>query len=705
MSEVLLVDPSAGESHALARLGCLTASGTDLDDRVVHVDAVVVGSQALAPLRVVQQVHRAAPWAGVVVCTTPENDADLRRRLSYAPDIPSSVRVVPALAPDLAQLVTEVAEAASGHRRHQTVLAAVAARAVTPTPHSLVPASLGPLLDHAPFGVLVAEVDERLVTWNPRAETMLDLPTSAVGQRVSSLFSDPDPLVHAFTLARSGLLDGATSPHTVNPAGIPLEVTAVPTRLDNGRSAVVVLLQDVSDRSKAERSRDRLAAQVGLLSGVSEALAGTLDGDEAFRRLAREVVPTLGDWVALQTYDHRGLPRRVAVHHRDERLSELAERTALELPPTLSEDNPGRRIAEGEGHVLVPRVTSEQLDSMIADTDVRALVDRMGAASLLAVPLPAREGVLGSMVLVNGPGSEPFGEQDVAIAVEVGRRAGVALETVGLYAEQRDLAAGLQRSLLSEPVEPDHGEIVVRYVAAAEVAQVGGDWYDSFIQGDGATVLVIGDVVGHDTQAAAAMGQLRGLLRGIGYTTGTGPAEMLSRLDNAIEGLLISTTATVIVARVEQEPALRDAGLTRLRWSNAGHPPPVLLTEHGPATLLEGPSSNVLLGVMRDAKRDEHDLLLERDATVLLYTDGLVERRGEDIDTGIARLLATVEELRHLPLVELCDELLDRMLPAGHDDDVALAAIRLHTQDEPRPAEAGPARIPESVPADVPVDE
>jgi serine phosphatase RsbU (regulator of sigma subunit) len=266
--------------------------------------------------------------------------------------------------------------------------------------------------------------------------------------------------------------------------------------------------------------------------------------------------------------------------------------------------------------------------------------------------------------------------------VEIGRRAGVALDTLSLYAQQRDLAAELQRSMLTEPPENDRAtEVVVRYVAAAEEAQVGGDWYDAFLQPDGGTVLVIGDVMGHDTRAAAAMGQLRSLLRGIGYTTGTGPAEMLSRLDEAIEGLEVHTTATGLVVRVEPRPA-HSTGPARLCWSNAGHPPAIVVPPTGGAVVLENAEPDLLLGVLAHTDRQESSAALEPGGTLLLYTDGLIERRGQSLDEGVRALTATIDRLAGLPLPELCDRLLADLLPDENDDDVALVAVRLRTPEE-----------------------
>jgi len=258
-----------------------------------------------------------------------------------------------------------------------------------------------------------------------------------------------------------------------------------------------------------------------------------------------------------------------------------------------------------------------------------------------------------------------------------------------LYARSRRVARAaetLQRSLLSEPPQPDHLQMAVRYVPAAREAQVGGDWYDVFTQPDGATVLVIGDVVGHDVEAAAVMGQLRGLLRGIAFDAEVGPAGVLSRLDRAIEGLRVAAMASVLVARLEQTDEERERGVSRIRWSNAGHLPPLVLPASGDAVLLGTDTrSDLLLGVAPETTRHEHEAVVERGSTVLLYTDGLVERRDQVFDEGIARLLTEIAGHGETPVEELVDLLLERMLPDRAEDDVALLAVRLHEQDRPRP--------------------
>jgi serine phosphatase RsbU (regulator of sigma subunit) len=305
----------------------------------------------------------------------------------------------------------------------------------------------------------------------------------------------------------------------------------------------------------------------------------------------------------------------------------------------------------------------------------------LGTESIVVVPLFARGRMTGVLTLCRGAERSPMSDEEIVIAGEVATRAGLALDNARLYAEQRSLAEGLQRSLLTTPPEPEDCEIVARYVPAAEVASVGGDWFDSFLQPDGATVLVIGDVMGHDTVAAAAMGHVRGLLRGIAWHTGAAPAAVLSGLDAAMQGLQVGTTATAVVARLEPEPEEPERGFARLRWSNAGHPPPLAVDVDGTVTVLTGESTDLLLGIDPGTIRTETTRTFRRGATLLLYTDGLIERRDQDLDTGLTLLSETLAELADLPLERLCDQLLARMLPVEAEDDIALIAIRLHPQD------------------------
>src|SRR3712207_961013 len=307
----------------------------------------------------------------------------------------------------------------------------------------------------------------------------------------------------------------------------------------------------------------------------------------------------------------------------------------------------------------------------------------LGLGSGAIVPLVARGQSLGALGLFNDVERGPHTPAEVETAVEVGRRAGLALHHARLFDQQRALAGALQHSMLTDPPEPDHCEIVVRYVPAAEGAEVGGDWYDAFLEPGGATVLAIGDVVGHDTRAAAAMGQARGLLRGISYSSGASPSQVLTQVDRAVRGLALDTMATALVARLEQAEEDLRADRTWLRWASAGHPPPVLLLPDGQVRVLDDDLPDLLLGVDPSAPRQDRLVAVPSGSTVLLHTDGLVERRDRDLDTGTAALVAVLAEYAALPLADLCDRVLERLFLPDAEDDVALLAVRLTTPAVP----------------------
>jgi serine phosphatase RsbU (regulator of sigma subunit) len=232
----------------------------------------------------------------------------------------------------------------------------------------------------------------------------------------------------------------------------------------------------------------------------------------------------------------------------------------------------------------------------------------------------------------------------------------------------------LQRSLLTQPPTADSLQIAVRYQPASQGAHVGGDWYDAFGTVSGATTLVVGDVTGHDGTAAATMGQLRNLLRGMAYDSDDSPAVLLSRLDAAMEGLQVGTLATAVLGRVEQYGPTEQRAW-RLRWSNAGHPPPLLRRPDGTVELLSG-RPELLLGLDPRAHRAERVVDLVAGSTLLFYSDGLVERRTADLDQGIGRLADALARRGDCDPEELCDLLLAEVGLDGNDDDIALLALR-----------------------------
>jgi serine phosphatase RsbU (regulator of sigma subunit) len=540
--------------------------------------------------------------------------------------------------------------------------------------------------------------DFRFSYVNVEAERLLAAPREElIGGSIWELF--PDAVGSDFEVNyRGAMTDGRTrvfEAHYPPPLDAWYEVRAWP-----GPDGLSVYFHDITERRLAEVRAQRSAARLALIADVTATLSRTMGPGEkediALQQVAQAVVPLLGDWVVASLVDEEGRVRDVGSWHVDPALREPAERYATLRLSSLDASAPFP-TALRSGRVL----EVDDLRPAVAHVlhgPVGELFDLLAPRSAVVFPLRARDRTLGALSIYRGHDRELMDAQEVSAAREVADRTALALDNSRLYEQHRRLSETLQRSMLTAPPEPDHAEIVVRYHPAIQAAEIGGDWYDAFLQPSGATVLVIGDVVGHDTEAAAVMGQLRGLLRGIAYRDGVGPAAVLTELDRAIQGLQMHALATAAIARVEQTPEERAAGVTRLRWSNAGHPPPLLLHPDGSVDVLAEGRPELMLGVDPATERTESVVTVHRGSTLLLYTDGLVEGRGLLLDEGIARLRAAVAALADLPLAELCDAVIERLRPDVLQDDVALVAIRLHPQDRPRPVEAGPQILPPTVP-------
>jgi serine phosphatase RsbU (regulator of sigma subunit)/PAS domain-containing protein len=442
---------------------------------------------------------------------------------------------------------------------------------------------------------------------------------------------------------------------------------------------LAVYYLDVTARHTAEETARRATARLDLLARVNAELSGALDSVSALGRLARIVVPTLTDACIVTVVDRDGRARDVGSWHTDPAKRELMARYAEIRLETLPPTSPvalaltaGTPVSEPVADVL----------SLMRPGPARDLLEQLGPERAAVLPLPAADRTVGVLTLYHDAG-RVVGPQDVETAREVAAQAGRAVDRVHRQSQQAKLAEALQRSLLTEPPGIPHAEVVVRYVPAAEAARVGGDWYDAFLQRDGTPMIVIGDVVGHDTAAAAMMGQLRGLLRGIAHHGGDGPAAVLRGLDEAIASMHTGALATAAVARFE---GLAGADGVRMRWANAGHPPPFLLGPDGRVSVLGGRFGDLMLGVDPTAERAESTLDVDPGSVVLLYTDGLIERRGSTLDDGLDRLRRGLHELAGRPLDELCDALLERMLQGTPEDDVALVALLVRPGSTDRPA-------------------
>ena len=541
---------------------------------------------------------------------------------------------------------------------------------------------LAAALDVLPEGVLVVDGDWAVGYVNRAGARLLQRrPDQLLGLNLWAALPElSGTILHSFLLHARSVSGPVMWSGFYPPAGTWLQATAV----DLGDDLLQISLRAADavgeELAPSEAPADSDQARLRFLAEVSEAMIAALPSGDSATRLAKLVVDRLCDWAVVALAGDNGGGDQEAWAHRDPaRRADLDTYMTGRLRGTGDDTAMVNALLTGEP-VQVPVIHEELVERSLPTDEVRAAWHRLESTSCTIVPLRARGETFGALAMVNAGDRQPHTEAEIAVAVEVARRGALALDNARLYGRQLTVAEKLQRSLLTEPPQPDELQIAVRYRPATTHMHIGGDWYDAFAQPDGAVLAVIGDVVGHDVDAAAAMGQIRSILRGIAYDRPDTPARVLTRVDTVLNGLDVGSMATALVARVEQSPAERAAGLRTFRWSSAGHLPPLLLHPDGTVETLASTPER-LLGTDDAGPRHNHEVQLSPGTTVLLYTDGLVEQGRTTVDDGIAKLTEVLGELAGLPLDTVCDRLLDRMLPDRGDDDVALLALRCHPQE------------------------
>ncbi|WP_221349601.1 SpoIIE family protein phosphatase [Streptomyces beigongshangae] len=410
-----------------------------------------------------------------------------------------------------------------------------------------------------------------------------------------------------------------------------------------------------------------------LLAETTTQLTSTLDVDEALHRLAALTVPRLADWAVFDLLTEHDEVRRVLVmEHKD---GILVEREDLQgpMPPVPAESPmPLSRALRGASSSLAgPATYQGPPDSGIA-VEQQRLFTTTGMHSAAIAPIRGLRDVLGALTLGRAQRHGAFTPADLPLLEDLTRRTGLALDNARLYQRQRKVAETMQRHLLPQLPSLPGLEMTARYLPAPDASAVGGDWYDAFALASHAHALAIGDVVGHDLDAAAGMAQVRNMLRAFAWShPEAAPSDVVTRLDEAVMHIAEVPMATMILARL----TLGEDALWRLCWTNAGHPPPLLVTHDGQARYLDE-AHGILLGTGLTRPRPDADTVLPPRATILLYTDGLVESPRHSIDHGLDRLRRHAASLAHRPLDSFCDSLLDQVRPEDNDDDVALIALR-----------------------------
>lgn len=434
---------------------------------------------------------------------------------------------------------------------------------------------------------------------------------------------------------------------------------------DGSLRALLVQVQDVRERRRAQRAWEELVTEQAAraqaeaaterqraIGTITDAALAPLALDDLLRELLARISDTLGVDGAAVVLEEEG-QGHVVVHAAGEAAAFVQEHGRHE-------------------HGLAARVMAERRPVVVGDASVDAEVSAhpLGKAvtSLLAVPLMVGDQPIGALE-VGTLFERRFSDADIDLLQLAADRAALAIQRVRLFERQQTIAEELQRSLLPQslPLVPGLA-MAARYFAGGAGTRVGGDWYDTIALPGGRVAVVIGDVAGRGVAAAAMMGQLRSALRAYALD-GAPPALALERLNRFLLSLSWDSMATALVLLIE--PATG-----RLTYANAGHPPPLVMSPEGVVHSLKD-SLSVPLGALDVAGYEEGTATLEPGATLVLYTDGLVEQRDELIDRGIEKLeLALVSDGPAAP-EQLCERIVRRTLGRDHSiDDVTLVVVQ-----------------------------
>ncbi|MDX6311311.1 MAG: hypothetical protein QOF44_775 [Streptomyces sp.] len=459
---------------------------------------------------------------------------------------------------------------------------------------------------------------------------------------------------------------------------------------------VAGLAQDVTGRQRAEREAAHTRRNLALLNEAGRRIGSSLDLEKTASELLDVAVPHFCDLASVDLYqsqlsgeegpvgtaDGSGEIRRVAF------ASAVSDAPVGLLPPVKEGEDPAPAGPVSVGAVHRYPFSSPFASALrTAQTQVPEPDEGDSfVQSTLAVPMVARDTVLGLVQFSRAKGSEPFNERDRMLAEELASRAAVCIDNARLYRREHERALILQRSLLP-PGNPEAAglDIACRYLPGNMETEVGGDWFDVIELPGHRTALVVGDVMGRGLRAAVAMGELRTAVRTLALLD-LEPADVLTALDEVARGLGgpaeggsrrardkdASDLSEVYLATCVY--AVYDAVTRRVTIANAGHLPPAIVEPGEPALLLEVPSG-LPLGVGGEPF-EEIDVDLPDGALLALYTDGLVESRNHPLDEGLTAFRAALDDPQR-PLEDVCDHILAQLDTAHGEDDIALLMARV----------------------------
>ncbi len=427
-----------------------------------------------------------------------------------------------------------------------------------------------------------------------------------------------------------------------------------------GASADVTKRRAMEDAERVGRLRAE------LLTDMSAALETAMDPASRITRLLDSVVPRLADYATIEA---PSLPAPVlGVRHTDptklDVLRQLREHHRIQ--PDAA--NSVSQAADGQAQ-LIGTVTDGVISEYALDAEAAALLAELAPHSHLAVPIDLGNNIKGAlMVGVSDPSRPGFSVDDRDFLHALAQRAGVILASTALREVEHEISLRLQQALLpTELAKAPNVSVAARYVASSHVLDVGGDWYDSIELEDGTLLFVVGDVVGHGLDAAAMMGRLRAGLAALARQE-VDPGKLLTMLDlyASRPGGADYTTVNCIVL---------DPTGGQLTYASAGHPPALIIHSDGETRWLQDGRSMPLC-TNQPQTRPTASTLLEPGSVVVMYTDGLVERRRESIDLGLDRLRETAIRDRHVPPTQICDNLIEMASQSVTEDDTVVLCFR-----------------------------
>ena len=431
---------------------------------------------------------------------------------------------------------------------------------------------------------------------------------------------------------------------------------------DGVAAAAVTVIEDVTVEKTAEMRRQ-------FLGQATETLMSSIDYQETLRNVAWLAVPEIADWCAVDLVDEMDIRQQVVVAHPDPAKLALAERLRAYEPRDIRSDRAIGRVIHTGSSELHPDITDEMLVAGAENEEHLELLRTLGFRSVLVVPLRARGRSLGAMTLVTAESLRRFDQSDVKFAEELATRAAVAVDNARLATARRDIAETLQRSLLPDADPEIEGWSVAtmyRPAATSDEVEVGGDFYD-FFETPAGWIVVLGDVTGRGVQAASMTSLVRHGARFLAKEDHS-PSGILTGLNQALREQLGLSLCSALCVRLE-------AG--RMVMSSAGHPAPLLVGDDGGVQEVGRPGP--LLGGWDTSSWDDETVEVGPWQTLLMYTDGVTEARGEHDRFGLARLQDVLSKAAGAAPAELLGELqtaLDSYQVEGRSDDTGAVALR-----------------------------